>query len=428
MPRKTTTHTFVLISGDEAINLADSGHYIFVTHDGLPHADDVAACAAWAIGGIPPENRDCCVLRTRDQTLIQALSRRPNVVIADVGGKFDPVANIFDHHFNNCEKREDGLPYSSFGLLVRHMGGTAGADAQLVRHIDAADNGVKGYSAPEWWPRFNKEDPMGGSVAWAVRHAAPCHDDGSPVAGWEFDAQFCVLAKAFEKIFMTPDEVLKKHGLPFGVQRMFEEYHAATARATVYSRKRVQKQIQDILEHDGILCLKQFEVAALDELALLPEDDSLKYLVYPGPGGRQWMVQQIPKTVGSFEGRLPLPEAWAGLEGEKLAEITGVEDAVFCHRGRFICGARSWEGALSLAHGALAVEAKRLADLREAEEAKEREAAEAAEAAERDEAAQAEVLGTREQMREDGPGVDPFAEERKASPKELSKDAELRSP
>ena len=36
-----------------------------------------------------------------------------------------------------------------------------------------------------------------------------------------------------------------------------------------------------------------------------------------------------------------------------VAEITGVEDAVFCHNHRFICAAESKEGAIKLAKLAL---------------------------------------------------------------------------
>lgn len=408
MPRKTQTHIYALIDGSEAVELADKDQFIFVTHDGIAHADDVAACAAWAVS--KPEHKTIFVLRTRNDELIARLSHRPNVVICDVGGRFDPVANVFDHHFKDCDKREDGLPYSSFGLMVRHLGGIASADTQLVRHIDAIDNGVKGFNAPDWWPRFNKEDPMGGSVAWAVHNAAPVHDDGSPVADWEFDAQFVRLAHAFEKIFMTTDEDLKKYGIPFPVQKLFEKGHAATERATVYSRKRVEALLVGL--DMSLVVLPQFEVAAFDVLAGLPEDHPAKYLVFPGPGGRQWMVQQVAKTPGSFEGRLPLPEAWAGKRGEELQEITGVKDAVFVHPGRFIGGAVSREGAVELAHLALKVEAERLAALRAEEEAKAKAAAEAAEEAKKAEAAQAEVAPAADlTMAEALSHADPFKDE-----------------
>jgi uncharacterized UPF0160 family protein len=78
------------------------------------------------------------------------------------------------------------------------------------------------------------------------------------------------------------------------------------------------------------------------------ETTGVLYVVFTNPDGTH-MVQQVPKALGSFEGRKPLPAAWAGLCGDELVKATGVQDAVFCHNGRFIAGAKSREGALRLA-------------------------------------------------------------------------------
>lgn len=56
---------------------------------------------------------------------------------------------------------------------------------------------------------------------------------------------------------------------------------------------------------------------------------------------------------GSYARRRDLPAAWAGLEGEALAAVTGVPDAVFCHRARFMAVAGSRVGALRMAELAL---------------------------------------------------------------------------
>ncbi|MDX6722703.1 MAG: hypothetical protein QOD73_1107, partial [Solirubrobacteraceae bacterium] len=64
-------------------------------------------------------------------------------------------------------------------------------------------------------------------------------------------------------------------------------------------------------------------------------------------------VEAVPRELGSFDNRLSLPEAWAGLSGEALAEVTGVEDAVFCHVKRFLAVARTREGVARLAEQAL---------------------------------------------------------------------------
>ncbi|MFU0784699.1 MAG: hypothetical protein ACFWT2_16660 [Thermoanaerobacterium thermosaccharolyticum] len=44
-----------------------------------------------------------------------------------------------------------------------------------------------------------------------------------------------------------------------------------------------------------------------------------------------------------------LPKAWMGKRDKELQDITGVNDAVFCHTGRFIAAAESLEGIIKLA-------------------------------------------------------------------------------
>jgi uncharacterized UPF0160 family protein len=64
-------------------------------------------------------------------------------------------------------------------------------------------------------------------------------------------------------------------------------------------------------------------------------------------------VRDDPKT---FINRKNFPKLWAGLRDEELQNVTGVKDAVFCHRGLFLAVANSKEGAIKLAQ--IAVESK----------------------------------------------------------------------
>jgi uncharacterized UPF0160 family protein len=98
------------------------------------------------------------------------------------------------------------------------------------------------------------------------------------------------------------------------------------------------------------------EILTLDEgmpwqRTVLEHSEYILYVVFPSGG--TWRVQAVPEKLGSFNVRQPLPQEWAGLPEEELKKITGVDDAVFCHPGRFICGARTKEGALALARLAL---------------------------------------------------------------------------
>ena len=62
---------------------------------------------------------------------------------------------------------------------------------------------------------------------------------------------------------------------------------------------------------------------------------------------------RVPATTDTFDARADLPASWAGLRDADLAAVTGVPDAKFCHNGRFIAAAKSYEGIRQLARLAL---------------------------------------------------------------------------
>jgi uncharacterized UPF0160 family protein len=80
-------------------------------------------------------------------------------------------------------------------------------------------------------------------------------------------------------------------------------------------------------------------------------EDAL-YMIYPSSSG-QWRIQTVPVEPGSFEDRKPLPIQWAGLSDKALQEVTGIDDAMFCHNGLFIAGAESFESTMKMASIAL---------------------------------------------------------------------------
>ena len=118
-----------------------------VTHNGNFHADDVFSIAA--LKSIFP---DFNLVRTRDLAVIAQAD-----IVIDVGGEYNPDTGRFDHHQRGgAGARENGIPYSSFGLIWQKYGveicqGSQevahSVDAGLVSTIDAIDCGhVEGVS------------------------------------------------------------------------------------------------------------------------------------------------------------------------------------------------------------------------------------------------------------------------------------------
>lgn len=46
---------------------------------------------------------------------------------------------------------------------------------------------------------------------------------------------------------------------------------------------------------------------------------------------RQWRVQAVSVSAGSFENRKSLPKEWQGLRDEQLSQLSGIPGCVFVH-------------------------------------------------------------------------------------------------
>ena len=117
-----------------------------VTHSGTFHADELLAVAALQIliKDAPHE-----IIRTRDMEVINSAD-----YVVDVGGIYDPQTNRFDHHQGGgAGERDNGIPYSAFGLVWKHYGETisgskqvaAAIDVEIGHPVDMGDNGFDYY-------------------------------------------------------------------------------------------------------------------------------------------------------------------------------------------------------------------------------------------------------------------------------------------
>jgi uncharacterized UPF0160 family protein len=280
------------------------------THNGNFHADDVFSIAA--LKHIFPSFK---LIRTRDLELIGKAD-----IVLDVGGEYDPDAGRFDHHQRGgAGERENGIPYSSFGLIWQKYGleicqgnqDVANAvDAGLVSTIDAIDCGhVEGVS-------------QGISLSQTISMFNPTWQEES-----DFDA-------CFDEAVDFASRVLTRF--------------VASATGGISAKDIVAKAIDDA-EDPRVIVLEKYTPWKTTVLGLAPK---ALFMVYPSQSG-QWRIQTVPVELGSFEDRKPLPKKWAGLSDKALKDVTGIDDAMFCHNGLFIAGAESFESTMKMASIAL---------------------------------------------------------------------------
>lgn len=261
---------------------------------------------------------DLEVIRTRD---IHTLNRLD--IIYDVGG------GEYDHHGIEKVLREDGNPYAACGLIWKRFGREViyneepslnkdeiesvfnYVDRFLIEGIDASDNGVK----------------IGDEIIPS----------------------------------MNISKIILGFNPPWYAKEMVEnDFHEAVKFSTVILKNTMKRRVAILKAKE--LVVQAFKSRDSDEIVVLDtycpweetiqdidEQEEVVFVVYPDKGN--YVLMTVKGKDGST--KKYMPKNWAGKENEELSTITGVKDAVFCHSGRFIAVAGSFEGIMKMAELAL---------------------------------------------------------------------------
>lgn len=308
-----------------------------VVHDGNFHADDILACAIMQ-EYYARKGRRLRIIRTRNEHVIARAD-----IVADVGGVYDPTRNRFDHHQpEGAGVRENGIPYASAGLVWKEYGSalckgvtdgdTLAADAimqsidwNIIQPIDAADNGVKTYVS------VSETMPSTYSFGGALMSFRPAYGEAL-----SRDRQF-LKAVAFARTILQR-EILRAHGVEITNKKILASYEQTANKTLLVLDEPFSRE-------DINIALSRYD---MPEVLLIVYGNGIE----EGEGA-SWSVLTVRKGRDTFEARLPLPAAWAGLRDEKLQVVTGEPSAVFVHRERFMAATTSKAGALRLAKMAL---------------------------------------------------------------------------
>ena len=297
---------------------------ICVTHNGAFHTDDLFATAALSI----LHNGNIKIIRTRDVEVFKKAD-----YIYDVGGDYDPLNNIFDHHQKGGGGvRENGIPYAAFGLVWEKYGEqicgnkevAERIDKKIVQPIDANDNGVD-------ISKFIFEDVRPYSVNSIFSSEMPTwKEDNSNLDS--------IFIKQTEKaINLLKREIKVANDDLEGQKIIFNSYEKTEDKRIIAVDVNLPRYLMQ-----GTLC--RFSEPT--------------YFVYPSCLSGKivgWKTEAVKKSPETMESRKLFPESWRGLmeESGKLKEVTGVEDAQFCHQSGFFLTVGSKEGAIALANKAI---------------------------------------------------------------------------
>lgn len=308
---------------------------LIVTHGGKFHADD-----AWAVAVLKILFPESEVVRTRDPAVIEAAD-----FAIDVGGVWEPASGRFDHHQKGFSvSRSSGVPYASAGLVWKeygarcvstlaaaHAGQQLGdndalqiayaIDADIVQYLDLSDVGAA------------KNAPGGYGLSAVISGFNPNWLDEQRM-GYGEAAETYRLSQFGRAMAILTDIMINAVKYRVGALLSLEQVRQS-----------------EVLEGGKLLFLKN---SALPWTTVVRKEmPKILFVISHSLAEQRYMLHTVPVSPDSFEARADLPEAWAGLRDAELAAVTGVPDAMFCHNGRFIAAAKSFDGVLAMARQAL---------------------------------------------------------------------------
>ena len=286
-----------------------------ITHAGVFHADEVFATALLSM------IMEVKLFRTRD---VSAQDKAPDIIMYDVGGVYDIKINAYDHHQRSFEeKRDDGIKYSSFGLLWNRYGKDvllenncqdvyleacfSDIDNKLVRWIDGRDNGQLPLSEEL-------------TISTIISGFNPGWDE----EGADSDACFI---KAVDFAYTVLSNLIKSFISKYKAIDIVED--------------KISKSSNKVLNLEKYVTNWQITVLKSEN----PKAKELLYGTYIGMDGEFCIIAIPPSLEETNKQRQPFPKEWAGLSKAELEEVTGIKGVRFCHSGRFFMSVDSEETA-----------------------------------------------------------------------------------
>jgi len=270
-------------------------------HDGVFHADEVTACALLALFDLIDSHK---IVRTRDPAKLQACE-----YICDVGGRYDPVKKRFDHH-----QVEYTGPLSSAGMVLKYLIDKQIIESELYQFLN--DHIIKGV---------DQEDTGEEVVPKGV-----C--SFSEVISYFLPTEYNHTIEEEKEAFHNAFNFTIGH-----LTRMIARY-----RYNMASKQIVQKEMQ---KNEKLMVFDKAMPWLDSFFAMGGEGHPAEFIIMPSQS--HWKLRGIPPNLDQkMRVRHPLPESWAGLHEDELKEKSGIDGAIFCHKGRFISIWETKEDAL----------------------------------------------------------------------------------
>lgn len=298
---------------------------LIVTHSANFHVDDVFGTACAILVFEKKGYKKIKVKRSLDPKVWAE-----GDLVLDIGRVYNPKKDRFDHHQEIKVTHKNGIKYAAFGLVWKKYGKflcgsqkvADRVEEKLVIPVDAEDNGVDLY-------RQTIEDVK----PFTIRDVVENECSRAFFSGNLSSKASKEEAKEFDKGFFNL--------IPFA--KHIIERSITEAKGYIHTEKIAEKYFKEAKDK-RVIILPQFLGYGFSKMK------EPLVIVYPNARG-DWGAKAVRITSGQYASRIYFPKAWAGLSDADLAKVSGVPDAVFCHKGLFYGVAKTKEGAIALVNG-----------------------------------------------------------------------------
>ena len=281
----------------------------YVTHSGTMHADEVFSTAFLEL-----YKKDIKLFRT---TNVDAKDYKSKII-------YDIGYGEFDHHMVDAKKRENGIKYSSFGLLWDKFGKKYLKQEKveeidevfdyivkdLVEQIDAIDNGD--------FPKIQSK--------YKVKTLSD-------------------VFKLFNPKIYSSEEENKQFIKAVKVAKIILEEEILYAVTKVKANKIIKEKLK---VNDNKQYLVLTEYIPYEETILNEElGNNILFVIFPSTRGG-YTIKTVPKSNEDKSLRMSFPTAWRGLKDEELEKKSNIKGLVFCHNNLFIATTKSLDVALEV--------------------------------------------------------------------------------
>ena len=257
------------------------------THSGIFHADEIFCVALLKL----ISHKEVKVNRVF--SVPEGVENAPDkgIYVLDIG------CGELDHHSFPREERNNGVPYASFGKLIRYLG---------INELHGVENFDEKWGVP-----IDRQD-NGGEVNLLSQSIGAMN----PLWNEEEGAEEC-----FNK------------AVNFALELLSRDFEAR--KATLLAEKEVNKALAK--SENGVVILDHFMPW---QEALIPTE--AKVVIFPSLRGG-YTVQLVPKKLGERETKVSFPKEWWGSN----ALPSGMS---FCHATGFMLVANELEDAIKFAN------------------------------------------------------------------------------